>query len=244
MSKLTDMINAGDYFNINRPRQYGKSTILFLMEKELLENGAFLPVKISFEGIDAPTFESHRLFIETFLGKIKKELKRLNRQDLVSIIHENAGTTVNFFHLDELLEDLNRSEEKIVLMIDEVDNASNNQLFLDFLGLLRNKYLEKNEGKGHTFYPVILAGVHDVKTLKSKIRPGDEQKFNSPWNIAAPFEIDMEFNVKESTNMSKGYLIIFDSRKRKKDQWTTKTINTGDKEIFTICINPGNSEFL
>ncbi len=39
------------------------------------------------------------------------------------------------------------TEKKVVLIIDEVDKSCNNQLFLDFLGMLRIKYLLKNEGK-------------------------------------------------------------------------------------------------
>ena len=45
-----------------------------------------------------------------------------------------------------------------------------------------------------TFQSVILAGVTDVKHLKSKIRPGDGHKENSPWNIAADFDIDMSLS--------------------------------------------------
>ncbi|MCD8013851.1 MAG: hypothetical protein LUG99_11870 [Lachnospiraceae bacterium] len=37
------------------------------------------------------------------------------------------------------------SEKKIVLMIDEVDSASNNQVFLDFLAQLRAYYLIKKK---------------------------------------------------------------------------------------------------
>lgn len=44
------------------------------------------------------------------------------------------------------------------------------------------------------FKSVILAGVYDVKNLKQKIRPDQDHKYNSPWNIAADFEIDMSFS--------------------------------------------------
>jgi hypothetical protein len=33
--------------------------------------------------------------------------------------------------------------------------------------------------------------VHDVKSLKLKLRPDEEAKLNSPWNIAAEFKVDM-----------------------------------------------------
>ncbi|WP_367277916.1 AAA family ATPase, partial [Clostridium sp.] len=99
-----------------------------------------------------------------------------------------------------------KSEKKVVLMIDEVDKSSNNQMFLSFLGMLRNKYLLRNEGLDYTFHSVILAGVHDVKTLKIKIRPEEEQKYNSPWNIAADFDVDMSFSAEEIGTMLDDYV--------------------------------------
>lgn len=39
------------------------------------------------------------------------------------------------------------SNKKVVLMIDEVDKSSDNQIFLSFLGLLREKYLKCQQGK-------------------------------------------------------------------------------------------------
>lgn len=43
--------------------------------------------------------------------------------------------------------------------------------------------------KKPTFQSVILAGVYDIKNLKNKFT--DEHKMNSPWNIAADFDVDM-----------------------------------------------------
>ena len=58
-----------------------------------------------------------------------------------------------------------------------------------FLGMLRRKYLTRRAEP--TFQSVILAGVHDVKNLKLKMRPDAEHQYNSPWNIAADFTVDM-----------------------------------------------------
>lgn len=77
--------------------------------------------------------------------------------------------------------------------------------FLDFLGLLRNKYLLQNTGKATTFHSVILAGVHDVRTLKLKLRPDDARKYNSPWNIAAEFNVEMSFSAAEIVTMLEDY---------------------------------------
>jgi len=70
---------------------------------------------------------------------------------------------------------------------------------------LRNKYLLANDGEDYTFHSVVLAGVHDVKTLKMKISPDSTGKLNSPWNIAADFIIDMSFNPAEISTMLADY---------------------------------------
>jgi hypothetical protein len=48
-------------------------------------------------------------------------------------------------------------------------------------------------------------GVHDIKTLKIKLRPGSDAKYNSPWNIAVDFEVNMDFSPVEITSMLKEY---------------------------------------
>lgn len=56
-------------------------------------------------------------------------------------------------------------------MIDEVDSAANNQVFIDFLAQLRAQYLDREFYPG--FQSVILAGVYDIKNLK---RNSDQRK--------------------------------------------------------------------
>ena len=68
-------------------------------------------------------------------------------------------------------------------------------LILDFLGKLRSNYLKRQKNsKYKTFQSVILAGVTDVRYLKGKIRNENQHKVNSPWNIAADFDIDMSLS--------------------------------------------------
>lgn len=61
------------------------------------------------------------------------------------------------------------------------------------------------EKKRVTNQSVILIGVHDVKTLKLKISPDAGSKFNSPWNIAIDFKVDMSFNPREIEAMLTDY---------------------------------------
>ncbi|MFP3155213.1 hypothetical protein LQZ18_12475 [Lachnospiraceae bacterium ZAX-1] len=102
--------------------------------------------------------------------------------------------------------------KKVVLLIDEVDKTSNNQVFLGFLGLLRDKYLARKRGKDFTFHSVVLAGVNDIKTIKQKlIGQGlhtlniGEGSYNSPWNIAVKFDVDMSFQPNEISTMLNQY---------------------------------------
>ena len=56
-----------------------------------------------------------------------------------------------------------------------------------------------------TFRSVILAGVYDVRNVKSKIRSEENHKTNSPWNIAAKFKVDMNFSVEDISGMLNEY---------------------------------------
>ncbi len=120
---------------------------------------------------------------------------------------QNANSGNVFFSLKELFEDLTDIfailDKPIVLMIDEVDSATNNQVFLDFLSQLRAQYL--NRFQQLTFQSVILASVYDVKNLRRKLRPNEENKVNSPWNIVADFDVDMSCSKDGIAGMLKEY---------------------------------------
>jgi hypothetical protein len=60
-------------------------------------------------------------------------------------------------------------------------------------------------GRDTTFHSVVLAGVHDVKTLKAKLRADEEAKQNSPWNIAAEFKVTMSLLPHEMVPMLEDY---------------------------------------
>ena len=88
-------------------------------------------------------------------------------------------------------------------MIDEVDSAVNNQVFIDFLAQLRAYYIWR--ATYSTFRSVILAGVYDVKNLVKKLRSDEDHKVNSPWNVAADFLVDMSFSLDDIEGMLKEY---------------------------------------
>ena len=198
VQQIKKMVDRGDYFCINRGRQYGKTTTLRYLKKAL--DSEYTVFSISFEGMSDSSFSSLEKCGQAFFKKLQskidngdvasyekssaKFLKKITGHGLfsIAITAENLSLLISRF--------VKSTDKKIVIIIDEVDQAGNHESFIKFLGLLRDKFL--NRENVPTFHSVILAGVYDVKNLKLKMRPNEEHQYNSPWNIAAPFEISME----------------------------------------------------
>lgn len=198
LQDIKAMVDAGEYFAINRARQYGKTTTLSALRKYLAPE--YEVVSISFEGIGNAGFEDEQSFVKAFCRLLLREKLAGVRYDPSTEERFQAilDRTEQLAKLDELTDILlhwcSSAAKPIVLMIDEVDSATNNQVFLDFLAQLRNGYLSREDKGTPAFQSVILAGVTDVKHLKAKIRPDEDHKENSPWNIAADFNIDMSLS--------------------------------------------------
>ena len=212
LAQIKDLVDYGDYFVINRARQYGKTTTLWALREYLKKD--YIVLLLNFQRLSAGCFENEYVFVKHFLKMIFETLnnKKTNVtgfaqqsiQELEQILeqkeHAGFGMMEMFSYLNQLCEN---ADKPIVLMIDEVDNASNNQVFLDFLGQLRSCYLDREMTA--TFQSVILAGVYDIKNLKHKIRSEEDHQYNSPWNIAADFNLDMSFSVQDITGMLQEY---------------------------------------
>ena len=218
---IEKLIDNGEYFTINRARQYGKTTMLFTIRRRLSDK--YLIIKTSFEGLGDESFTSIPIFINTFCGLMTNFLLNTGVEREIWEVFDHKNLT-SFDQLSRAITQSCQSSPKpIVLLIDEVDKSSDNQLFLNFLGMLRNKYLERNEGLGNTFHSVILAGVYDIKNLKLKLRPDAERKYNSPWNIATDFNVDMTFHPEEIAQMLGEY---------ENDEHTGMDIQAISEEIY------------
>ena len=209
LKEIKSLVDAGKYFTINRARQYGKTTTLRALYRYLQKE--YYVVLLDFQTFDNDKFENGNVFSAAFINSFLRSLKRNTLspelEDTIKNILHSTDYTDKYFSLKELFEQLSdlcaAAEKKIVLMIDEVDSASNNQVFLDFLAQLRAQYIERDIQP--TFRSVILAGVYDVKNLRRKIRPDEVHKYNSPWNIAADFKVDMSFSREEIAGMLDEY---------------------------------------
>ncbi|MCQ2974144.1 MAG: AAA-like domain-containing protein [Bacteroidales bacterium] len=202
-NQVKKMIDDARYFVINRARQFGKTTMLYTINQRLGED--YLVLRISFESMDDKSWQDSEAFCKSFCQKIEKVL--LSKSTCDEYINYWHNVKENLASIEDLSLCINRfclkCPQKVILIIDEVDQASNNDLFIKFLRMLRDLYNERIAENNYqlTFYSVILAGVYDIKNLKLKIRPEDQHKVNSPWNIASEFNVDMSFNPEEISTM-------------------------------------------
>jgi hypothetical protein len=203
LEEVMQLIEYGDYFTINRPRQFGKTTMLFLINKALEKRENYLSIQLNFQGIDSQFLQSDITFGQMFLMETIQSLKKTNKELAATLANLDTPTTLNDIstRISELIE---MTDKKVVLLIDEVDSSSNYSSFLVFLGMLRTKFLKREYGD-YTFHSVILAGVHDIKNLKFKLRNPEAAQYNSPWNIAVDFEVRMSFNAEEIAPMLEQY---------------------------------------
>ena len=188
----------GEYITINRGRQYGKTTTLYHLTKRM--NKDYVVFSISFERMGETEFATENTLAYYFIDKLRLKLRTIPevsdyvKSSITDITKSySEKKSIDFAFLDEFITDIcEKSDKPIVLIIDEVDSASNYESFIKLLRLLRDKYLNRMDVP--TFQSVILAGVYDIKNLKLKVRPDSDHQYNSPWNIAVPFDEDMSLS--------------------------------------------------
>ena len=149
LAQIIPMVDAGQYFCINRARQYGKSTTLHALVSQLSDKYIVFP--LSFQRMSTAKFKDEDTFCRTFVERLRRTVEPdfpsgSNRKFMESLIlrAENYHLSFDLTDMFDYLTDLcANSDRPIVLIIDEVDNACNNQIFLDFLGQLRDLYLNR-----------------------------------------------------------------------------------------------------
>lgn len=200
-------VDPGSYFCINRGRQYGKTTTLRALEEYLKPD--YVVLFLDFQWLSAAGFADEKVFTKAFIKRFSIALDKVGLEggkmllEPLLALEQDAGDNCMvelFIRLGRLCENIGKS---VVMMIDEVDSAGNSQVFIDFLSLLRGAYLDRENTA--TFHAVILAGVYDIKNMKQKLRPDEEHQYNSPWNIAAEFDVEMNFTIAQIAGMLQEY---------------------------------------
>lgn len=193
LQKIKQLVDGKKYFSINKARQYGKTTTLSALESYLSKD--YIVADLDFQFLTHEDFKNEYTFTAAFAKRFLLALREYEERNALEPIKQCAeskecGLAVLFERLSDFCA---MAKKPVVLIIDEVDSATNNQVFLDFLAQLRGYYLHRRAYP--TFQSVILAGVYDLKRLRQKIREDEEHKNNSPWNIAADFDVDMSLSV-------------------------------------------------
>jgi hypothetical protein len=214
LSKMKNLVDQKKYFTIARPRQFGKSTTIDRLRLFLDED--YLVFSVSLEGKAEIVYNDEQRFCFAIYDILTSDLiYRQGLDEIKAFLNRPKDLTLDQMR-HEFEELCMLSKKPIVLIIDEVDQASDSGIFISFLGMLRSMYL--NRRILPTFRSVILASVYDIRNLKLKIRPDSKEKNSqdagasssrserpAPWNIAVDPEVDMAFSAEEISTMISDY---------------------------------------
>ncbi|MCD8003310.1 MAG: hypothetical protein LUG88_05295, partial [Clostridia bacterium] len=169
-------------------------------------------IALDFQVMSTSSFESEQSFVTDFSGELLEAVDDFPGE-IEKQLQEFADGSAKVTTLNALFKVISKwcgmLERPPVLIIDEVDTATNNQVFIDFLAQLRAYYLKRPMSA--TFQSVILAGVYDVLCFCSVV-------FWSPYaaRTAAPNVLPMTSPVMipfedfpADSNMTKSSVPIF-----------------------------------
>lgn len=154
--KVKALIDEEYYFEGTCPRQFRKSTMLYMLEREL--DHSLIGVSFSFESFSIQSFTAGDSFCSIFLGKVEECLREspLAMEDETWVQSWKNSEIRDFGALESHISKCTK-DHKVILMIDEIDKTSNNQIFIHFLGILRDLYQWRRTKHFDTFHSVILA---------------------------------------------------------------------------------------
>ena len=147
LEAVRQMADAGKYFTINRARQYGKTTLLHALADYL--STSYVVISLDFQRMSFGDFTSEDAFVSGLAREINRKIRFAEsipdnvRKNLSSLASgpDKARRMAEIF--DCFSDWCAQSEKPVILIIDEVDAATDNQVFLDFLAQLRSAYLDR-----------------------------------------------------------------------------------------------------
>lgn len=83
IDQIRKMVDAGDYFTINRARQYGKTTTLAALGRALEDR--YLVINLDFQDIESASFQDGNVFSLEFLQIFLEELKSRGVQEIADM---------------------------------------------------------------------------------------------------------------------------------------------------------------
>ena len=75
LAGIIEWIENKKYFTINRPRQYGKTTMLNILVNTLTEKEDYVPLHLNFHGIDSKFYASDEAFAKRIIHFLADEIE-------------------------------------------------------------------------------------------------------------------------------------------------------------------------
>ena len=119
------LVEKGKYFIISRPRQFGKTTTLSLLDKQLNERDDYVALEITFEEIDLDSYQEQE-YIHELMMMMLSRLEFLSLAEPASFVEQHLEQISTYPGLSRFLtrfvQDM-MPEKSVVLLIDEVDKT-------------------------------------------------------------------------------------------------------------------------
>ena len=143
VEEIGKLVNEGKYFTINRARQFGKTTTINALCQKLEAN--YIVLSLDFQDMEEGSFQNGGEFSKAFARllldasefdglmipeSIRGRLSGLDEKPSSEVKMDDLFRVFRYWFKEETM--------PIVLIIDEVDSAANNQVFLDFLAGIRS----------------------------------------------------------------------------------------------------------
>ena len=129
VAEIKSLIDEGAYFTINRARQYGKTTTITALKKAI--SNEYEVISLDFQGISEGGFVTEQVFVQEFAQLILKKRKSIHciPESVENKLSRYVSQEEPTIRLSELFITLNEwcdvSSKPVVLIIDEVDSATN-----------------------------------------------------------------------------------------------------------------------
>lgn len=122
LEKIGSMVENGEYFVVNRARQYGKTTTLWALRNYL--ESKYAVILMSFQRMSQSVFSSEQSFCSYFARDFCKVAKALKVEGLddksiseLDALYDSSDVTLSSL-FDNLSEVCRTSSKKVVLIID------------------------------------------------------------------------------------------------------------------------------
>ena len=162
-------------------------------------------MSLDFQRMSSLSFKDEQMFVASFSEELLYAINKIP-EEIASRLCAFADGTAR----------LNSLQSLFVSCLCGVP-VRKNQSFSSLMKWIRRPIIRCLWISSRSFVPIIFPGpaanlpvsypcrVYDVRNMKRKLRDDEEHKQNSPWNIAADFDVEMSFSVEDIAGMLREY---------------------------------------